>query len=279
MKPYLQLIERILNEGEQVTDRTGTGTLRVFGAMERYDISENKLPLITCRKLGYQFMIKEILWFLKGSGNCDYLDEQGVKIWKQWTDPESNSIGPLYPEQLRNWEGKDGKYDQIKALIKGLKEKPFSRRHVISYWNVPYLPDETISPIDNVKQGKMALAPCHVLLQFYVSQDKELSCMLTMRSSDVLVGRPANIAQYSILTKMIAQVCGYKAKEFIISSGDTHLYLNHLEEAKTLITREPYNTPLLLINSEVKDIDDFKLEDFTLVNYQAHPAMKLPIAI
>lgn len=280
MKQYLNTVKYILEHGEERLDRTGTGTLQVFGMQERYDLTEGKLPLITCRKLGIQFMIKELLWFLRGSGNCDFLDEHGVKIWKAWTEEESNSIGPLYPVQLRNWPTKDGKIvDQVKRLIEGLKNNPYSRRHVISYWNTEYLPDESISPTDNVKQGRMALAPCHVLLQFNVSNEKELSCMLTMRSSDVLVGRPTNIAQYAILTRMIAQVCGYKAKEFIISSGDTHIYKDHLDFAKELITREPYNSPILLINPEVKDIDDFKLEDFTLVNYQSHPGMKLPVAV
>lgn len=310
MKQYLDLVKNILENGEVRKDRTGTGTKQIFGTMERYDLRDGKLPLITTRKLGIQFMIKELLWFMKGSGNCDYLDEQGVKIWKSWTEPTTNSIGPLYPVQLRNWphigvsingiglkendkiifkaentennaetiEVYERHYDQLTDLIKGIKERPFSRRHLISYWNVPYMADETISPHQNVLEGKAALAACHTLLQFNVSGD-ELSCMLYMRSSDVMVGRPTNIAQYSILTHMIAHVCGLKAKEFIITSADTHIYLDHIPFAEELITREPYNSPSLIINRDVKDIDDFKLEDFTLVNYFHGKPMKLPVAV
>nr|DAN24502.1 MAG TPA: Thymidylate synthase [Caudoviricetes sp.] len=307
MKPYKKLIERILSEGEERLDRTGTGTLQVFGASETYDLTEGKIPLITMRKLGIWFMIKELLWFMRGTGNCDYLDEQGVKIWKPWTDPETNSIGPLYPVQLRAWpevratlhEDRDDtpedtilfesqdenlvvyerKHDQLANLIKGLKEKPFSRRHVISYWNVPCMPDESMSPIENVKAGRAALAACHVLLQFNVSKNKELSCILYMRSSDVMVGRPTNIAQYSILTHMIAQVCGYKAKSFTIMSGDTHIYLNHVDQAKELITRTCFESPRLILNREIKNIDDFELDDFLLINYQHGAPMKLPVAV
>lgn len=308
MKPYKRLIERILEEGEERKDRTGTGTLQVFGAMETYDISDGKIPLITMRKLEIQFMVKELLWFMKGTGNCDFLDEQGVKIWKPWTDPESNSIGPLYPVQLRAWpevkaepyEDNDynketdtlllnsweehltvyeRKHDQLANLIKGLKEKPYSRRHVICYWNVPYMPDESMSPIENVKAGRAALAACHTLLQFNVSTKGELSCILYMRSSDVMVGRPTNIAQYSILTHMIAQVCGYKAKSFTIMSGDTHIYLDHVEQAKELITRTCFESPRLILNRHVTDIDDFTLDDFTLTNYQHGQPMKFPVAV
>lgn len=309
MKQYLDLVKTILEQGEVRKDRTGTGTKQIFGTMERYDLRDGKLPLITTRKLGIQFMIKELLWFLKGSGNCDYLDQQKVKIWKPWTEPTTNSIGPLYPVQLRNWphvgvtyngeglkeddriifkaennddhetiEVYERHYDQLANLIQGIKDRPHSRRHLISYWNVPYMADETKSPHQNVLEGRAALSACHTLLQFNVSGD-ELSCMLYMRSSDVMVGRPTNIAQYSILTHMIAQVCGLKAKEFIITSADTHIYLDHIPYAEELIKRRPYQSPSLVLNPEIKDIDDFKLEDFTLVNYFHGEPMKLPVAV
>lgn len=317
MKPYLELVKRILETGEEVPDRTGTGTIRVFGAMEEYDLSGNRIPLITTRKLNPRAFIHEILWFLKGSGNCDYLDEHGVKIWKLWTDSETNSVGPMYPVMLRRWpyteaevkewddllESKGerepnsmgyvsesyprtatdgpiykGYVDQLARVIHNIKVRPFSRRHVISYWNPVEFPDEYLTPIQNVEIGNPALTACHCLLQFLVSKEKELSLMVTIRSSDVMVGRPANIFQYGLLCHMVAHVTGLKAKKLVISSGDTHIYLNHVEGAKELIQREPSESAYIRFNRKVDDIDDFVYEDISIENIHQQDAIKFELS-
>nr|DAS75665.1 MAG TPA: Thymidylate synthase [Caudoviricetes sp.] len=279
MKQYLELVKKILDEGDERSDRTGTGTISIFSHEERYDISGDKIPLITTRKLNPRFAIVELLWFLRGSGDVGFLRDNNVRIWEQWTSPTSNSIGPLYPVQLRNWQSGDIKIDQIRELINGIKQRPNSRRHFISYWNPAYLPDESKDPITNVDEGRMALAPCHVCYQVYIDSKGNLSGKLLMRSSDVMVGRPANIFQYALLTKMIAHVTGYKPKEFIITTNDTHIYLDHVEQARELITREPYPSPSIWIDPNVQDIDEFCLDSFKLLDYTAHPPMKFPISV
>jgi thymidylate synthase len=264
MQQYLDLLQHILKNGVQKTDRTGTGTISTFGYQMRFNLQEG-FPLVTTKKLHVKSIIHELLWFLKGETNIAYLKENGVRIWDEWAD-ESGNLGPVYGKQWRSWEGTDGKtIDQVGELIEQIKKNPDSRRLIISAWNVADLPE-------------MALMPCHTLFQFYVAEGK-LSCQLYQRSADVFLGVPFNIASYALLTMMIAQVCDLKLGEFIHTFGDVHIYNNHLEQVQLQLTRQPLPLPTMKLNPEVKNIFNFKYEDFTLENYQFHPAIKAPVAV
>jgi len=264
MQQYLDLLQHILDTGSQKHDRTGTGTISTFGYQMRFDLQEG-FPLVTTKKVHTKSIIYELLWFLKGETNIAYLKENGVSIWNEWAN-ENGELGPVYGKQWRSWEGKDGKVvDQISDLIKQIKSNPDSRRLIVSAWNVTEL-------------SEMALMPCHTLFQFYVANGK-LSCQLYQRSADVFLGVPFNIASYALLTLMIAQVCDLEAGEFVHTFGDVHIYNNHMEQVKLQLSRTPYPLPRLKLNSSVKNIFDFKFEDFTLENYQSHPAIKAPVAV
>lgn len=264
MQQYLNLLQHILDNGVEKTDRTGTGTKSVFGYQMRFDLQKG-FPLVTTKKVHLKSIIYELLWFLKGETNIAYLKEHGVKIWDEWAD-ENDELGPVYGKQWRSWEGADGKtVDQVSDLIQQIKKNPDSRRLIISAWNVAELP-------------KMALMPCHALFQFYVANGK-LSCQLYQRSADVFLGVPFNIASYALLTMMIAQVCDLEPGEFIHTFGDVHIYNNHLEQVTLQLSRTPYPLPAMKLNPAVKNIFDFKFEDFTLENYQSHPAIKAPVAV
>ncbi|MBV4356669.1 thymidylate synthase [Pinibacter aurantiacus] len=264
MQQYLQLLQHIMDNGASKTDRTGTGTASCFGYQMRFDLSEG-FPLVTTKKLHLKSIIYELLWFLRGETNIAYLKEHGVSIWNEWADA-NGELGPVYGKQWRSWEGADGKtIDQISDVVKQIKNNPDSRRMIVSAWNVAELPE-------------MALMPCHSLFQFYVANGK-LSCQLYQRSADVFLGVPFNIASYALLTMMMAQVCGLEAGDFVHTFGDVHLYSNHIEQAKLQLTRTPFPLPTMKLNPEVKDIFDFKFEDFTLENYQSHPAIKAPVAV
>ena len=277
MKQYLDLMRHVKEKGSQKGDRTGTGTISVFGYQMRFDLAEG-FPLVTTKKCHLKSIIHELLWFLKGDTNIKYLSDNGVKIWDAWAD-EAGDLGPVYGYQWRNWPSpaKDT-IDQIAVIIQLLKTSPNSRRIIVSAWNVADLPDESISPQENVKTGKMALAPCHTFFQFYVA-DGKLSCQLYQRSADIFLGVPFNIASYALLTMMIAQVCDLKVGDFIHTLGDAHLYNNHLEQVDEQLARTPYKKPKLKINENIKDIFDFKFEDFELTDYEAHPHIKAPISI
>jgi thymidylate synthase len=264
MQQYLQLLQHILDTGSQKEDRTGTGTISVFGYQMRFDLAKG-FPLVTTKKLHLKSIIHELLWFLKGDTNIAYLKENGVRIWDEWAN-EAGDLGPVYGKQWRSWEGADGKvYDQIKDAIHQIKTNPDSRRIIVNAWNVADLP-------------KMALSPCHALFQFYVA-DGKLSCQLYQRSADVFLGVPFNIASYALLTMMMAQVCGLQAGEFIHTFGDVHLYSNHLEQAKVQLSRTPYTLPSMKLNPEVKDLFAFQFEDFILENYESHPHIKAVVAV
>ena len=264
MEQYHNLLRTILEKGEKKSDRTGTGTISIFGHQMRFDLS-NGFPCITTKKLHLRSIIHELLWFLKGEDNIKYLNENGVRIWDEWADDEGN-LGPVYGVQWRKWEGKDGNtHDQIKKLINDIKTNPYSRRHIISAWNVPL--------IDN-----MALPPCHTIFQFYVINGK-LSCQLYQRSADVFLGVPFNIASYALLTMMVAQVCDLESGDFVHTFGDAHIYLNHIEQVKTQLKRDFFPLPKMKINKEVNDIFSFSYEDFELVDYQAHPHIKGEVSV
>jgi thymidylate synthase len=274
MKQYLDLVKHVLEKGELKADRTGTGTKSVFGYQMRFDLSEG-FPMVTTKKLHLKSIIHELLWFLKGDTNIKYLKNNGVNIWNAWADSNGN-LGPVYGFQWRNWNN-DG-IDQISNLINDLKNNPSSRRHLISAWNPSVLPDTSKSFETNVANGKAALPPCHAFFQFHVINGK-LSCQLYQRSADIFLGVPFNIASYSLLTLMIAQVCNLEAGDFIHTFGDAHIYSNHFEQMKLQLGREPRNLPTIKINSEVNNIFDFKFEDFTLENYDPHPHIKGKVAI
>lgn len=277
MKQYLDLMKEILECGTPKGDRTGTGTLSVFGRQMRFDLGAG-FPLLTTKKLHLKSIIHELLWFLNGDTNIRYLNENGVTIWDEWATGEGD-LGPLYGKQWRSWPTKDGgTIDQITLLIDALKKNPNSRRHIVSAWNVEYLPDESMSPQENVKQGRMALAACHTLFQFYVANNK-LSCMLMARSQDYLLGTPFNIASYALLTHMIAQQCDLDVGDFVWTGGDVHLYNNHLDQAKLQLSREPRPLPKLVIKRKPESIFDYRFEDFEITNYDPHPAIKAPIAV
>jgi len=264
MQQYQQLLQHILDTGAQKTDRTGTGTISCFGYQMRFNLQEG-FPMVTTKKLHLKSIIYELLWFLRGDTNVKYLQDNGVSIWNEWAD-ENGELGPVYGKQWRSWQGADGTVvDQITDVINQIKKNPDSRRLIVSAWNVAELP-------------KMALMPCHALFQFYVA-DGKLSCQLYQRSADVFLGVPFNIASYALLTMMIAQVCDLEYGDFVHSFGDVHLYNNHIEQAKLQLTREPYPLPQMKLNPSVKNIFDFRFEDFTLENYQFHPHIKAPVAI
>jgi thymidylate synthase len=264
MQTYLDLMRHVLDHGAKKSDRTGTGTLSVFGHQMRFDLSKG-FPLLTTKKLHLKSIVHELLWFLKGSTNIAYLKEHGVTIWDEWADAEGN-LGPVYGYQWRSWPTPDGRHvDQITELVSQIKKNPDSRRLIVSAWNVADIP-------------RMALAPCHALFQFYVA-DGKLSCQLYQRSADIFLGVPFNIASYALLTMMMAQVCGLKPGEFVWTGGDCHLYSNHLDQTREQLSRAPRALPTMWINSEVKDIFGFKFEDFRLENYDPHPAIKAPIAV
>ena len=274
MKQYLDLVKHVLEKGELKADRTGTGTKSVFGYQMRFDLSEG-FPMVTTKKLHLKSIIHELLWFLKGDTNIKYLKDNGVNIWNAWAD-SNGDLGPVYGFQWRNWNN-DG-IDQISNLINDLKNNPSSRRHLISAWNPSVLPDTSKSFETNVANGKAALPPCHAFFQFHVINGK-LSCQLYQRSADIFLGVPFNIASYSLLTLMIAQVCNLEAGDFIHTFGDAHIYSNHFEQMKLQLDREPRNLPTIKINSEVNNIFDFKFEDFTLENYDPHPHIKGKVAV
>ncbi len=264
MKQYLDLLSAILERGVQKGDRTGTGTLSIFGYQMRFDLRQG-FPLLTTKKLHSKSIIYELIWFLHGETNVRYLQEHGVRIWNEWAD-ENGDLGPVYGAQWRSWKGADGRtFDQISNVIDQIKSNPNSRRLVVSAWNVAEL-------------DKMALSPCHALFQFYVANG-QLSCQLYQRSADVFLGVPFNIASYSLLTMMVAQVCGLGVGDFVHTFGDAHLYLNHVEQAKLQIERQPHPLPQMRINPDVKSILDFQFEDFELLNYQSHPHIRAEISV
>jgi thymidylate synthase len=273
MKQYQELLAHLLESGAEKSDRTGTGTLSVFGHQMRFDLKEG-FPLLTTKKLHTKSIIHELLWFLKGDTNIAYLKENGVRIWDEWAD-ENGNLGPVYGYQWRSWPNPDGTHtDQITNLINGLKKNPDSRRHIVSAWNPSFI-------------DQMALPPCHCLFQFYVAPPKKdkgetkskLSCQLYQRSCDTFLGVPFNIASYALLTMMVAQVCNFDLGDFVWTGGDVHLYSNHIEQAKLQLTRDTRSLPTLQINPEVKDIFGFTIDDFTLLNYDPHPHIKAEVAI
>jgi thymidylate synthase len=264
MQQYLQLVQHIIDHGTEKTDRTGTGTKSCFGYQMRFNLAEG-FPLVTTKKLHLKSIIHELLWFLKGETNIQYLKEHGVRIWDEWADANGD-LGPVYGKQWRSWEAPNGVViDQITELIEQIKKTPDSRRLIVSAWNVGDL-------------SKMALMPCHNMFQFYVA-DGKLSCQLYQRSADVFLGVPFNIASYALLTMMVAQVCDLQYGDFVHSFGDVHLYNNHMEQANLQLSRQPFPLPTMKINPAVKDIFAFQYEDFTLENYECHPGIKAPVAV
>ncbi|MBL7967873.1 MAG: thymidylate synthase [Prolixibacteraceae bacterium] len=264
MKQYLDLLNHVIANGVEKSDRTGTGTISIFGYQSRFDLSEG-FPVLTTKKLHLKSIIHELLWFLTGNTNIKYLKENGVRIWDEWADTDGN-LGPVYGYQWRSWPTPDGRHiDQVSQVVESLKNNPDSRRHIISAWNVGQI-------------DQMNLPPCHILVQFYVA-DGKLSCQLYQRSADIFLGVPFNIASYSLLTLMIAQVCGLQPGEFIHTLGDAHIYLNHMEQVKLQLTREPLPLPVMKINTEIKNIFDFTYADFELTGYEAHPHIPGKVAV
>lgn len=294
MQQYLDALQFVLNNGTQKRDRTGTGTIDWFGYQMRFDLGKG-FPLLTTKKMHLKSIIHELLWFLKGDTNIRYLKENGVSIWDEWAD-ENGDLGPVYGKQWRAWrappavgvsgtlgwapmfEAREKSIDQIALVIESIKSRPHSRRHIVSAWNPADLPDETLSPQENVRHGKMALATCHCFFQFNV-RNGYLDCQLYQRSSDLFLGVPFNIASYSLLTMMMAQVCGLKPGHFIHTFGSIHIYRNHLAQVEEQLKRVPRNSPRMEIHPYVGDIDSFRFEDFTLVGYDPHPAIKATIAV
>ena len=274
MKQYLDLVKLVYTSGIEKTDRTGTGTKSIFGHQMRFDLSKG-FPLVTTKKIHVKSVVHELLWFLKGTTNINYLKENGVRIWNEWADEKGN-LGPVYGHQWRNWNSEG--IDQIKEVINTLKTNPDSRRMLISAWNPSVMPDTNKSFAENVANNKVALPPCHAFFHFYVAGGK-LSCQLYQRSADVFLGVPFNIASYALLTLMVAQVCGYEAGDFIHSFGDVHIYSNHFEQIDEQLTRLPKKLPIMQLNSEIKNIFDFTYEDFELLNYDPHPLIKGKVAI
>lgn len=284
MQVYLDLLNTLIQQGQCKGDRTGSGTLSIFGHQMRFDLAEG-FPLLTTKKLHLKSIIHELLWFLNGDTNVAYLRDNGVSIWDEWADAQGE-LGPVYGAQWRRWPTSSGEsIDQIAQVVEQIRSTPNSRRMLVSAWNVADLPDESRSPQANVAQGKMALAACHALFQFYVSPASEpgqagkLSCLLYQRSCDTFLGLPFNIASYALLTHMIAQQCELEVGEFIWSGGDVHLYLNHLQQARLQLTRQPFALSRLHLKRKPASIFDYRYEDFEVLNYQAHPAIKAPISI
>lgn len=264
MQQYHTLLKHILETGTQKTDRTGTGTTSVFGYQMRFNLNDG-FPMVTTKKVHLKSIIYELLWFINGDTNTKYLNDNGVKIWDEWAN-DNGDLGPVYGKQWRSWTTRDGKViDQLKEVIETLKKSPDSRRIIVSAWNVGEL-------------SEMALMPCHALFQFYVA-DNKLSCQLYQRSADVFLGVPFNIASYALLTMMIAQVCDLDLGDFIWTGGDTHIYSNHFEQVQTQLAREPKSLPIMKINQDIKDIFNFKFEDFELLNYEPYPGIKAPVAV
>ena len=262
MQEYLDLLQRVKDTGKQKGDRTGTGTLSVFGHQMRFNLEES-FPLVTTKKIHFKSVAYELLWFLRGDTNIKYLKENGVSIWDEWADDNGN-LGPVYGKQWRKWEGVNRLYDQVTEVIDQIKHNPDSRRHIVSAWNVADIPN-------------MALAPCHILFQFYVVNGK-LSCQLYQRSADIFLGVPFNIASYALLTHMVANVCDLEVGDFVHTLGDAHLYLNHLEQAEEQLSRKPLEPPQMIVQPK-KSIDEFEFEDFELVNYQFHPHIPAKVAV
>ncbi|MHB8741519.1 MAG: thymidylate synthase [Sulfuricaulis sp.] len=264
MRQYLDLMHHVMHHGVRKDDRTGTGTLSIFGHQMRFDLTQS-FPLLTTKKLHTKSIIHELLWFLRGDTNIRYLREHSVRIWDEWAD-ENGDLGPIYGAQWRSWPGPDGRhFDQVSQVVREIRANPDSRRLIVSAWNV--------SELDH-----MALPPCHLLFQFYVAQGR-LSCQLYQRSADIFLGVPFNIASYALLTLMVAQVTGYKPGEFVHTLGDAHLYLNHLEQVHTQLAREPRPLPVMRLNPEKTSLFDFDYDDFELLNYDPHPSIKAPVAV
>ena len=274
MKQYLDLIKHVNKNGILKEDRTGTGTKSVFGYQMRFDLNEG-FPMVTTKKLHLKSIIYELLWFLKGTTNIEYLKENGVKIWDAWAN-ENGDLGPVYGHQWRNWNSEG--IDQITEVINTIKTNPDSRRMIVTAWNPSVLPDTSVSFSENVTNGKAALPPCHAFFQFYVT-DGKLSCQLYQRSADIFLGVPFNIASYALLTMMMAQVCGLGYGDFIHTFGDAHIYSNHSEQIALQLSREPKPLPQMKINPKIKNIFDFNFEDFTLVNYNPHPHIKGVVSV
>lgn len=277
MKQYLGLLQQILDSGVRRDDRTGTGTLSIFGAQLRFNLACG-FPLVTTRKVFFKGVVHELLWFLSGDTNVRYLQEHKVRIWDAWADANGD-LGPVYGAQWRAWKNPDGStLDQISKVIHQIKTRPHSRRHIVSAWNPSVLPDETISPQENVREGKAALASCHALFQFYVA-DGKLSCLLYQRSTDCPVGLVFNIAQYALLTRMVAQQCQLAPGDFVWTGGDCHIYLNQIQGVREQLTREPRPLPQLVFKREPQTIFDYQLEDFELTGYDPHPPIRYPVAV
>lgn len=277
MQQYHDLMRHVLAHGHRKTDRTGTGTLSVFGYQMRFNLADG-FPLVTTKKLHLKSIVHELLWFLKGETNIAYLKANGVSIWDEWATADGE-LGPVYGAQWRSWQAPNGQViDQIQQLLDDIRRTPDSRRLIVSAWNPAVLPDTRKSPRDNAADGKQALPPCHTMFQFYVA-DGKLSCQLYQRSGDIFLGVPFNIASYALLTLMVAQVCDLQPGEFIHTLGDAHLYLNHLEQVETQLSRTPYALPTMKLNPAVKDLFAFTFDDFSLEGYQSHPHIKAPVAI
>ena len=274
MQQYHDLLKHIIANGIEKGDRTGTGTKSIFGYQMRFNLQDG-FPLVTTKKVHLKSIIYELLWFLKGDTNIGYLKENGVRIWNEWAD-ENGNLGPVYGHQWRNWNSEE--IDQIKELIRTLKNDPNSRRMLVSAWNPSVLPDTSKSFSDNVANGKAALPPCHAFFQFYVA-DNKLSCQLYQRSADVFLGVPFNIASYALLCMMVAHVCGLEYGDFIHTFGDVHIYNNHMEQVELQLSRDIRALPKMIINPDIKSIDDFTFDDFTLENYNPHPAIKAAVAV
>ncbi|NOU48350.1 MAG: thymidylate synthase [Bacteroidales bacterium] len=274
MKQYIELIQRVLDEGVKKEDRTGTGTLSIFGHQMRFNLKDG-FPAITTKKLHLRSIIYELLWFISGDTNIAYLNDNKVNIWNEWADDQGR-LGPVYGAQWRNWNNEN--IDQFAGVIESIKNNPDSRRHIVAAWNPSVLPLSDKSFAENVALGRAALPPCHAWFQFYVANNK-LSCQMYQRSADIFLGVPFNIASYALLTMMVAQVCGLEHGDFILTFGDAHIYLNHIEQVQLQISREPRSLPTMRLNPEIKDIFAFRFEDFTLENYHPHAHIKGEISI